>query len=108
MNTGIICNCLAHLKPIVRRHMPCLTKFVSRGSSRQKTVPVEPSNGHSYGQWRGDTASHGYQLHSVGRSQKPSDGGTNNGIVVIDEIQVEITPSRDKDDASSTEEILRN
>ncbi|PNP51922.1 hypothetical protein FNYG_15863 [Fusarium nygamai] len=107
MNTGIICNCLAHLKPFVRRHMPCLTKFVTRGSSGQNSYPNEPGNSHNY-KWRGDKASHGYQLHSVGRSQQPSGSETDNGIVIVDEFPVEFTPIKNPGDASSTEDILRN
>ncbi|KAF5715043.1 puromycin-sensitive aminopeptidase [Fusarium mundagurra] len=107
MNTGIICNCLAHLKPFVRRHMPCLAKFVTRGSSGHESYPDEPGHGHSY-KWRGDKASHGYQLHSVGRSQQPSSSEPDTGIRVVDEFQVEFTPSKDRGNASSTEDILRN
>ncbi|KAM0421361.1 hypothetical protein ACHAPT_010896, partial [Fusarium lateritium] len=105
MNTGIICNCLAHLKPFVRRHIPWLAKFVS-GTSQQKSYPDEGDNSHGYKRWRGDKASHGYQLHSVGRSQQPSGTNTGNDIVIVDEFQVQFTPSRNTGDASSTEDIL--
>jgi hypothetical protein len=106
MNTGIICNCLAHLKPFVRKHLPCLTKFVTRGSS-DKSYPDERSKGHSY-KWRGDKAIHGYELHSVGRAQQPSRDNNEPGIVVVDEIQVEFTPSKSNGDVSSTDDILKN
>ncbi|KAM0542830.1 hypothetical protein ACHAPJ_012610 [Fusarium lateritium] len=106
MNTGIICNFLAHLKPFVRKHMPSLAKFVSRGSSRDKSYPDESSNSHSYGRWRGDEANHGYELHSVGRAQQPAGAEMGNDIVVMNEFQVEFTPSRKNGDASSTEYIL--
>ncbi|WAO92079.1 Hypothetical protein NCS54_00957300 [Fusarium falciforme] len=105
MNTGIICNCLAHLKPFVRRHIPSLAKFVS-GTSQQKSYPDEVDNSHSFKRWRGDKASHGYQLHSVGRSQESAAAGTGNNVVVVDEFQVEFSPSRNTDEASSTEDIL--
>ncbi|RSL63462.1 hypothetical protein CEP54_005263 [Fusarium duplospermum] len=105
MNTGIICNCLAHLKPFVRRHIPWLAKFVS-GTSQQKSYPDEVDNSHSYKRWRGDKASHGYQLHSVGRSQEPAGTSTGNNVVVVDEFQVEFTSARNTGEASSTEDIL--
>ncbi|KAH7268578.1 hypothetical protein B0J15DRAFT_592104 [Fusarium solani] len=105
MNTGIICNCLAHLKPFVRRHIPWLAKFVS-GTSQQKSYPDEVDNSHSFKRWRGDKESHGYQLHSVGRSQEPAAASTGNNVVVVDEFQVEFTPSRNTGEASSTEDIL--
>ncbi|UPK92361.1 hypothetical protein LCI18_003296 [Fusarium solani-melongenae] len=105
MNTGIICNCLAHLKPFVRRHIPWLAKFVS-GTSQPKSYPDEVDNSHSFKRWRGDKASHGYQLHSVGRSQEPAAASTGNNVVIVDEFQVEFTPSRNTGEASSTEDIL--
>ncbi|QPC70596.1 hypothetical protein HYE68_001348 [Fusarium pseudograminearum] len=106
MNTGIICNCLAHLKPFVRKHLPCLSKFVTRGSSNM-SHPTDRSQGRSH-KWRGDKASHKYELHSVGRAQQPYLEDNEPGIVVVDEVQVEFTPSKDNGDASSTDDILRN
>ncbi|OBS24438.1 hypothetical protein FPOA_04981 [Fusarium poae] len=106
MNTGIICNCLAHLKPFVRKHLPFLSKFVTRGSSNM-SHPSERNQSRSH-KWRGDKSSHKYELHSVGRTQEPSHENNQSGIVVVDEVQVEFTPSRDNGDASSTEDILRN
>lgn len=106
MNTGIICNCLAHMKPFVRKHLPFLTKFVSRGSSGQKSYPNQPSNSHSYN-WRGDKVNHGYQLHSIGRSQQPPATETENSIVITNEYQVQFAESKNNGDASSTEDILR-
>ncbi|RSL85621.1 hypothetical protein BHE90_000714 [Fusarium euwallaceae] len=105
MNTGIICNCLAHLKPFVRRHIPWLAKFVS-GTSQQKSYPDDVDNSHSFKRWRGDKASHGYQLHSVGRSQEPAGTSMGNNVVVVDEFQVEFTQARNAGEASSTEDIL--
>lgn len=105
MNTGIICNCLAHMKPFIRRHLPFLTKFVSRTSSAQKSYPNQPSNSHSYN-WRGDKVNHGYQLHSIGRSQQPPATETDN-IVITNEYQVQFTESKNNGGASSTEDILR-
>ncbi|KIL88573.1 hypothetical protein FAVG1_07818 [Fusarium avenaceum] len=105
MNTGIICNCLAHMKPFIRRHLPFLTKFVSRASSAQKSYPNQPSNSHSYN-WRGDKVNHGYQLHSIGRSQQPPTTETDN-IVITNEYQVQFTESKNNVGASSTEDILR-
>ncbi|KAH7137333.1 hypothetical protein B0J13DRAFT_559501 [Dactylonectria estremocensis] len=106
MNTGILCNCLAHLKPFVRKHIPWLAEFVSGGTSQRKSEPGEADNSHSYKRWRGDKVNHGYQLHSIGRSQQPT--GTSSGavIVVVDEFQVQFGASRNTGDASSTEDIL--
>ncbi|KAF4995616.1 hypothetical protein FGRMN_5007 [Fusarium graminum] len=106
MNTGIICNCLAHMKPFIRKHLPFLTRFVSRSPSENNRYPENTSDGpsHSY-KWRGDKMSQGYQLHSVGRSQQPSatDGSH---IVVVEEFKVEYMGSKDAGAASSTENIL--
>ncbi|EYB25550.1 hypothetical protein FG05_03151 [Fusarium graminearum] len=106
MNTGIICNCLAHLKPFVRKHLPFLSKFVTRGSSNM-SHPTDRSQGRSH-KWRGDKASHKYELHSVGRAHQPDLVDNEPGIVVVDEVQVEFTPSKDNGDTSSTDDILRN
>jgi hypothetical protein len=106
MNTGIICNCLAHMKPFIRRHLPFLAKFVSRASSAQKSYPNQPSNSHGYN-WRGDKVNHGYQLHSIGRSQQPPANETENNIIITNEYQVQFTESKNNGDASSTEDILR-
>ncbi|KAF5027405.1 hypothetical protein F66182_482 [Fusarium sp. NRRL 66182] len=107
MNTGIICYCLAQLKPFVRRHMTWLVSFVSQAPSQPQSYSLQPSNINSNGRWRGDQASYGYQLHSVGRSQKPPDEvASGNEIVVVDEIQVDFTPSGNNPSASSTEDIL--
>ncbi|KAK7414278.1 hypothetical protein QQX98_006875 [Neonectria punicea] len=93
MNTGIICNCLAQLKPFVRKHIAWLAKFVS-GSSQEKSYPDAVQNDHSYKRWRGDNASHGYQLHSIGRAQKPTSDNPSQDIVVVDEFKVQYSTSR--------------
>ncbi|KAF5006519.1 hypothetical protein FDECE_7121 [Fusarium decemcellulare] len=105
MNTGIICQCLAHLKPFIRKHIPWLARFVT-GTSQPKSYPEQGDNSHSYKRWRGDKVSHGYQLHSVGRSQQPPGESSGRDIVVTDEYQVQFSASRNTGDASSTEDIL--
>ncbi|KAK7428309.1 hypothetical protein QQZ08_005206 [Neonectria magnoliae] len=105
MNTGIICNCLAQMKPFVRKHIAWLAKFVSR-TSEQKSYPDAAQNDHSYKRWRGDNASHEYQLHSIGRAQQPTHDNPGHDIVVVDEFIVQYTTSRNTGDASSTEDIL--
>ncbi|KPM41342.1 hypothetical protein AK830_g5207 [Neonectria ditissima] len=107
MNVGILCNCLAHLKPFVRKHIPWLAAFVSGGTGPRKSEPDEADNNHSYKRWRGDKVNHGYQLHSVGRSQQPQAGSSSGaGIVVVDEYQVQYSASRNTSKASSIENIL--
>ncbi|KAM5378559.1 hypothetical protein ACJZ2D_004513 [Fusarium nematophilum] len=106
MNTAIVCNCLAQLKPFARRHIPWLAKFVS-GASQPKPYPDEASTSHSSKRWRGDNASHRYELHSVGRTEQPVGAASGCVIVVVDEYQVQFAPSRNTiGDAASTEAIL--
>lgn len=107
LNVGIICNCLAMLKPFVRRHMPWLTSLVG-GSSNKPTYNNQPS-GQGTGSkpfgsgWRGDGVNHSYQLHSVDRGRdSPMD---KNNITRVDEFRIRYD-KRSEGDASSTEDIL--
>lgn len=89
INIGILCNCLAMLKPFVRRHLPWLKSLIgvrSGGASGGERWP--PSNGknidsgphgrhlhrhsdhHLYHDRRGEARSLGYQLHSFGRDKQ--------------------------------------
>ncbi|KAF4965114.1 hypothetical protein FSARC_7053 [Fusarium sarcochroum] len=105
MNTGIICQSLAHMKPFVRQHLPWLHKIIA-GTTKPKSYPGQADNSQSFKQWRGDKASHGYQLHSIGRSQQTSGESSDRGIVVVDEFQVQYSASMNAGEASSTENIL--
>ncbi|KUI64148.1 hypothetical protein VM1G_10906 [Cytospora mali] len=64
INIGIVCNCLATMKPFVRRHMPWLVSLIgvvsggSSGKARDSDV--------RFGNGRGSRAT-SYQLHSFGR-----------------------------------------
>lgn len=72
INIGILCNCLATMKPFVRRHMPWLVTLigaVSGGSSAKAR-----DSDRRFGNGRGSRAS--YQLHSFGQDNEP---GTSNG-----------------------------
>ncbi|KAF4974286.1 hypothetical protein FZEAL_8790, partial [Fusarium zealandicum] len=89
MNTGIICNCLAHLRPFVRKHIPWFAKFVSRAGQPKASHPDEVDNSHSFKRWRGDNAGHGYQLHSIGRSQQKAIDQPGSGVIIVDEFHVE-------------------
>lgn len=77
INIGILCNCLATMKPFVRRHMPWLVSLIgvvsgdSSGKARDSDV--------RFGNGRGSRAS--YQLHSMGRDDGfgTSDGSRSGG-----------------------------
>ncbi|KAF4969507.1 hypothetical protein FSARC_3293 [Fusarium sarcochroum] len=108
LNIGIVCNCLATLKPFVRKHLPLLASLVGGSSSSKPSKPI--ASGNSFHPWRGDKASHGYELHSVDRPKRTATGdqGHAGNIMVVDEFQVQYGNARDKGDASSTESILAN
>lgn len=63
INIGILCNCLATMKPFVRQHMPWLVSLIGvvsgSSSGKARDSDVRFRNG------RGSRAS--YQLHSMGR-----------------------------------------
>ena len=79
MNLGVLCNCLAVMKPFVRRHMPYLMSASANtgatdGSYGKRSKP----NGKGWG--------HSYQLHSVGKGKmdrdatdRDSDSGSGHG-----------------------------
>lgn len=101
LNLGILCNCLALLKPFVRKHMPRLAFGSSHGSSvqgdkrRNTASPFKP--------WRGDSATHTYKLQSLD-TRNVKDG--KKGVFVDNEYQVEFHRKKTNPDASSTEDIL--
>ncbi|KAF4456694.1 Puromycin-sensitive aminopeptidase [Fusarium austroafricanum] len=102
MNVAIICNCLAHLAPFVRRHLPLLKKFVARGTPNDKGDSVEPGRGASHKQWGRDQTSYGYRLHSIDR-QQATPAELESGIVVVEEFSVDFTLGKKARPASSTE-----
>lgn len=106
LNLGILCNCLALLKPFVRRHLP----FLAGGSSSDNSAGPSGGGGGKPGANNSHDSSfakrsnkpwdrlvggkHTYQLHSVG---KPNDdpiedgaGPRKKGIVVVDEYAVDV------------------
>ncbi|EXM15598.1 hypothetical protein RAB80_017576 [Fusarium oxysporum f. sp. vasinfectum] len=108
LNIGIVCNCLATLKPFVRQHLPRLAGLV--GGSTSSKNSNQAASGNRFNSWRGDKASYGYELHSVDRPKKAHAGvpGHSRDIIVVDEFQVQYGNAQDKGDASSTENILES
>lgn len=104
---GIICNCLAQLKPFVRKHLPMLNSLVG-GTNSKNSYPNQYPTGSNFMPWRGDGADHGYELNSLNRSKRPDGNVPSNpkDIVVVDEYQVQYSNTRGTDAASSTENIL--
>lgn len=119
LNLGILCNCLALLKPFMRRHMPYLAGSGS-GSG--------PTGGKQGGSAESDSSfarrsrkpwdrmvggKHSYQLHSVG---KPGDEVAHGqagkkDIVVVDQFSVAVEYDRRRGkntngDEDSTDSIL--
>lgn len=84
INIGILCNCLAMMKPFVRRHLPWLKSLIgvrsggATGPSNGKNqIDSGPMGGHhrqsDYHRERrglGETGRLGYQLHSFGRDRQ--------------------------------------
>ena len=74
MNLGVLCNCLAVMKPFARRHMPyLLSSSTGTGATEPTYGKRSKSNGKSWG--------HSYQLHSVGKGKmdaqdRESDSGS--------------------------------
>lgn len=92
INIGILCNCLAMLKPFVRRHLPWLVSLVgsegsssSEGKAKDSAVRFgrflrsgRKSSGSGAGV--GDAAGAGnYQLHSFGRDKEACKFGEADG-----------------------------
>lgn len=108
INIGILCNCLAILKPFVRRHMPWLKSLVGARSSDGYAVHLQHHHHHNnnrgtaaepigggcgkmaavavgVGHHREKRRSSGiYELHSYGRDREFGDGvgGAVGGVVV--------------------------
>lgn len=108
LNIGIACNCLAALRPFVRRHMPWLTSLVGGSDNGNSAAAYKKqASGKSFTPWRAENSGHGYQLHSVDRAKNPEDPEIGHSkIVVVEEYQVQFNRKKEAGDASSTEEIL--
>ncbi|ORY63327.1 uncharacterized protein BCR38DRAFT_436534 [Pseudomassariella vexata] len=125
LNFGIICNCLAVLKPFLTRHMPWLARRITgtsgtrgqpRSKSEQTTTAFSMAKQSSRSHWRGDPGNHSYQLHSVGKSLTPdpeqqlsSTNKPTSRVIVTDEYFVDYSPKKPNGgDDSSTEGILED
>lgn len=107
LNIGIACNCLAALRPFVRRHMPWLSSIVGGSSANNGNSYNKQASGKSFSHWRGENSAHGYQLHSVDRPKNTDNVEVGHSkIIVVDEYRVQFDRKKEIGDASSTEEIL--
>lgn len=125
LNLGILCNCLALLKPFVRRHMPFLAGSSAGAPTGGKPEPDSQKSDASFAARRSTKkkpwdrmggGKHSYQLHSVGKPSDEHPGGGvlagKKGIVVVDQFDVDSVykPRKDGDglagDGGSTDSIL--
>lgn len=65
INIGILCNCLAMLKPFVRRHLPWLRSRIGAGSHQKAAAPAGGVGGKTTHAHRDSSGN--YELHSYGR-----------------------------------------
>ncbi|KAK7731099.1 hypothetical protein SLS53_008817 [Cytospora paraplurivora] len=132
INIGILCNCLATMKPFVRRHMPWLVSFIGAVSSGGGGSGKARDSDGRFGNGRGSRAS--YQLHSFAQDRDfgVGDGGRAGGdvvggggagkgssvpgddawlqkgqILVTTSTSTHVTMCRESDGHASTDEILR-
>ncbi|ROW07157.1 hypothetical protein VPNG_07322 [Cytospora leucostoma] len=134
INIGILCNCLATMKPFVRRHMPWLVSFIGAVSSGGGGSGKARDSDGRFGNGRGSRAS--YQLHSfaqdrdfgAGHGGRPGGDGVGGGgggackgnsvpgddawlqkgqILVTTSTSTHVTMCREGDGHASTDEILR-
>lgn len=125
LNVGIICSCLATLKPFVRQHLPWLASAVGSATggsgSGETSAKATGSSKSGFNPFRGDRANHSYQLHSIDRSKAPrteectsegADGNnqrlrSNGHIVVTEDFHIRYHQKKsDMTDSSSAERIL--
>lgn len=73
INIGILCNCLAMLKPFVRRHMPWLKSLIGVRSSKEGHGYVDSGGkgkvGESTSRRESRKSGGKYELHSFGRDR---------------------------------------
>ena len=110
LNIGIVCNCLAQLKPFVRKYLPSLAKLVAGGDSSKDSGYGKKGStaggGGSFAAWKTDKSAHRYELHSVDRAKNPDEEearGPSDGVLVVDEYHVQFD---NKSNASSMDNIL--
>ncbi|KAI0137822.1 hypothetical protein F4776DRAFT_85433 [Hypoxylon sp. NC0597] len=109
LNLGIMCNSLARLRPFVRAHFPSWAMSLGGSETPGEYQHINPNNGPQA--WRGDKASHAYQLGVVKPGEVFGSGtlaNRTNTIRVTNNYEVgyspnESTPVR----TGSTESILR-
>jgi hypothetical protein len=111
INLGILCNCLATLKPFARRHMPCLFTL-SSGPSAESSSYVKRSK-NAWERVGGKGPNNSYRLHSVakgGPHDDKMDATLGKDIVVVDQVTVEYDfgsrRGRMGGDGGSTDSIL--
>lgn len=122
INIGILCNCLATMKPFMRRHMPWLVSLIGVVSGGSHSGKARDSDAR-FGNWRGSRSS--YQLHSIGRDNGSGTGnrdrsGGDEGVggedAWIQKGQILVTTSTSthvsmgmaSDSQASTDAILRS
>lgn len=93
INIGILCNCLAMLKPFVRRHLPWLVSLVGSDGSSSSSEAKSKHSAVRFGRFRrsggksGGSGASGavgigagnYQLHSFGRDKEACKFGEPDG-----------------------------
>ncbi|KAJ4386156.1 hypothetical protein N0V93_009049 [Gnomoniopsis smithogilvyi] len=88
INIGILCNCLAMLKPFVRRHMPWLKSLIGIRSSKEDHGYVDSGGKGKVGEntSRRESRKSGgrYELHSFGRDRGYGHGmkGEGDGVMI--------------------------
>jgi hypothetical protein len=93
INIGILCNCLAMLKPFVRRHLPWLVSLVGSDGSSPSSEGKSKDSGVRFRRFRkstrksdgggagggGAVGAGNYQLHSFGRDKEACKFGEADG-----------------------------
>jgi len=109
VNIGILCNCLATLKPFVRRHLPWLVSLVGsdesssseEGKAKDSTARFGRKSGGSGAGGGGAAGAGNYQLHSFGRDKEAcmfgeADGRSTTITSCIDTLKIPDDPSVQK------------
>ncbi|KAF3768644.1 hypothetical protein M406DRAFT_45043 [Cryphonectria parasitica EP155] len=124
INIGILCNCLAMLRPFVRRHLPSLQSFIGIGS--RSCWKGKKRARYLHRERRGRDGNGSYELHSFGRDIELGDnvgqasvhieGGdkVNGGRAAQEEaerlggilVTKTVSVSRSRDSDRSTQDIL--
>lgn len=103
INIGILCNCLAMLKPFVRRHMPWLKSLVSSHSNNEGRGYEDSSGKGKTGATnsRRESRKSGgrYELHSYGRDRGFGNGKKDEINDAITGTGMEPVSSKDSEDS---------